>query len=417
MWDNRPTMNKTIKTIASVFLFILASQNLWAQANLNYEEVLKFNRELKLKLLVTTTIQEAMIIDEHLHPNEIDYIESKEWTDFIQKEISALLTQEQLQEIQKDPNFWKKAGRAIGKTVIGFLRGFRSQSRLNGIDTGIVYLVGNSLEYLIPAALINIGLPALAPIGFFFPTGELLTTGYIFLKKMVKAQKLKKMYGGKENYRLFDSLETEIQARLHQRKSDTALIPLQLINGEYVGLATNSGFSLKKEFVTYSALRKFLKEVGRTDLVKELQGQGYSSLSKVVLLTNAIYAEKDDRLKKAFEERFKRTFVEFNELKGQGSLVSWGFKTINARNCSDLIQSVKEVPSLSSANAVARLYENAILPTMADEWKGLDFVTFNRLKKQMIKLRVAANLNVSSKWTATHRDLFVKGLSQACRHP
>jgi hypothetical protein len=189
------------------------------------------------------------------------------------------------------------------------------------------------------------------------------------------------------------------------------------MKGDYIGLATNSGFAIKKDFLTFSALRKFLKEVGRADLTNNLQGQGYSSLSKVVLITNKIYAGNDNQLKLAFEERFKRTFVEFSELKGHEALVSWGFKSINAKNCSDLIQTVKDIPAMSSANAVARLYENAILPTMADEWKGLDFGTFKRVKKQLIKLRVAANLSDNLTWSATLKDMLLNELTNACRHP
>jgi hypothetical protein len=372
------------------------------------------NQELALRLMIYTTLEESILLDQKLHPDELAFIESDEWIDVVKAEVTPLLTNDQLDFIKQDPSFWKKISKGIGKKFSGLMKSFRSTSRLNGFDVALIFVLGKSFEYALPGMLFQMGLPGLATASLFIPVGTAIAAGYSLVKKMIKNNKIKKLYGGKDNFQEFKLVEKSIEDNLNLKKKSTLLFPFINSEGQYKGLAINSSLSFKKDFLTYGSLKRFLKQHDRKDLLDQTQDKNYSTLSKVVSLVTKVYEPSNLNLQKDFEHIFSYAMIDFIPLIEYSPLVQWSVSSAHSENCSDLIQSFGKVPVGSSLNAVARLLEKVTLPFMAQTWSGTKFKFFKKLHDVIIKLRVEANLSKDALWSERDELHFMNSLSSVC---
>jgi hypothetical protein len=401
-----------MKKIIFLLISFILSTSIWAQENLVLNP--DINKEVVLRLMIYTTLEESLLLDQKLYPEEISFIESDEWTDLVKKEVLPLLSKEQIQYTNKNPHFWKKTSRAIGSKFSNLIKSFRSTSRLNGFDVALLFVLGKSFEYALPGILLNMGLPGLATASLFIPIGTAIAAAYSLTKKMIKNQKLKKLYGGKENFQEIKLIEKSIEENLKLSKKGTLLLPFVNSDGQFKGLAINSSLSLKKTYITFTSLKKFLKQHDAKNLLNQLKDKDFSSLSKVIKIVNTIYESKNINLQKDFENYFAYATVDFIPLKDYGPLINWSFQSAHSKNCSELIQSVKYVPLGSSLNAVARLFEKVTLTYVAQTWSGAKFKLFKKLSEAIIKLRVEANLSEESIWSETDEIHFTNTLSAVC---
>jgi hypothetical protein len=401
-----------MKKYIFLLLSVIISTSIWAQQGLELNP--DINKEVVLRLMIYTTLEESLLLDQKLYPEEISFIESEEWTDLVKKEVLPLLTKEQVQYTNHDPNFWKKTSRAIGKKFSGLIKSFRSTSRLNGFDVALLFVLGKSFEYALPGILLNMGLPGLATASLFIPIGTAIAAAYSLTKKMIKNQKLKKLYGGNENYQEIKLIEKSIEENLKLTKKGTLLLPFVNSEGQYKGLAINSSLAFKKKFITFTSLKKFLKQNDAKNLLDQVNDKNYSSLSKVVKIVTSIYESKNINLQKDLENHFSYATIDFIPLKDYGPLINWSYQSAQSKNCSELIQSVKHVPNGSSLNAVARLFEKVTLTYIAQNWSGTKFKLFKKLSAAIVKLRVDANLSDVSTWSETDEIHFTTSLKAVC---
>jgi hypothetical protein len=406
-------MKKSIRGCLFFLVLLFCSTSLFAQVSpaLSSEEA---NQELALRLMVYTTLEESILFDQKLHPDELAFIESDEWTDTVKAEITPFLTSEQLAFIHQHPNFWKKASKGIGAKFSGLIKSFRTASRLNGFDVALIFVLGKTFEYALPGILLDMGLPGLATVSLVVPVGTAIAAGYSLVKKMIKNQKIKKLYGGKEKFQEFKLVEKSIEDNLNLRKKSTLILPFINSEGHYKGLSINSSLGFKKDFLTYGALKRFLKHHDEKDLISDIKEKKYTSLAKVVSLVTKIYESSNENLKKDFEHQFSFAMIDFLPLKEYSPLVQWTINSAHSKNCADLIQSFHQVPAGSSLNAVARLVEKVTLPFMAQTWSGTKFKFFRKIHDVIIKLRVEANLSTESFWSDTAEEHFVNSLTAVC---
>ena len=373
--------------------------------------------ELLLDLRITTALYEAGVENVELSQDEIIAIEDEEWISTIQETGTRILQEHHVADSDIKKVEWKKVAKKSGGFLLKIYKKFRSNSRINGIDVGLVYLLCKPIEnYLIPMMFISIGEPEFAAISLFVPTSAVITGTYTMFKKLINQRKIKKLYGDKNLFDFYKDLEASTAKQLHLDKDDTYLLPVRKIDNQVMLIAVNKDKSLSPHKLTFVKAYAYALDHGMSaSELKNVRKLGEKKLMKLILIIENFYSTQSPEWLSEFEKQFRDSVVLVDNLESTKELRTWASKIQEVSNCSDLRALIQVTPSGYSSREIFGLIRDVFIPTMADTLSGWKTGMFKRIRKGLEKIEVAINLEENPTWDHLQIKRLDLMLENACR--
>lgn len=372
--------------------------------------------DLLLDLRISTVLYRAGVERIELNDDEKAAIEDAEWIATVQEVGTSLLKSKNVstKEIQKVD--WRNVAKKTGGFFTKIYKKFRTSSRMNGVDVGIVLLLTNSLENLIPIILVGAGQPGLAAVSVFLPTGELLTGGYALFKNFLNQQKVKKLYGDKELYQFHRDLEEKVADSLHLNKDDTLLLPVRVVDNEAVLIAINKKQMADKNKISYGKARKYALGKGFTkEDLKTIHKSKEGKLMKLIMIVEKFYKTQDAAWLNEFEKQFENSVVKTDNLDSTKEMRTWSKGIKQVKDCEGFRQMIKSSPIGHYSREMILVIKEVFLQTLAEDMKGWKTGIFKRMRKGLLKIEVQINLEENPLWDSLQINRMDSMLQKACR--
>lgn len=398
-------------------LFGLISFNLFAtvEANGNIGETPDLSRDLLLDLRISTALYRAGVERVELNEDEKIAIEDTEWIATVQEVGTSLLKERNVSDKEIQKVDWRNVAKKTGGFFTKIYKKFRTSSRLNGVDVGIVLLLTNSLENLIPIFLVGAGQPGLAAVSVFLPTGELLTGGYALFKKFLNQRKIRKLYGDKELYKFHRDLGEKVADSLHLNKDDTLLLPVRIVENEAILFAINKKQMSDKNKISYGKARRYALEKGFSkEDFKAIHKSKESKLMKLIMLVEKLYKTQDAVWLSEFEKQFANSVVVTDNLESTKELRAWSKGVRQVKDCDGFRQLIKTSPAGHFSREMIILIKDVLFQTLAEDLKGWKTGMFKRIRKGLQKIEVQINLEENPVWDSLQIDRMDSMLQKAC---
>lgn len=395
-------------SILSLFSLSLCAQ----VAKVNSEA----SRDLLLDLRITTALYRTGVEKIELNQDEITAIEDEEWIADVQAAGTEILRKQKVSEAEIKNVDWSKVARKTGGFFSNIYKKFRTSSRLNGVDVGVVLLVSNAFENLIPVFLVGAGQPGLAAVSVFLPTGEALTAGYALFKKFLKQRKIRKMYGDKELYQFHRDLDEKVTDYLHLSKDETLLIPTRVVDGKVVLIAVNKNHLIGKHKLTFAKAKKYAEKHGvQDDDYKSLRKISDTKLAKFIVLIEQFYATQSSEWLSQFEKQFSDSIIVTDNLEPTKELRVWAHQINQVSNCDGLRILIQDVPKNHASRDIIVLVKDVLFPTLAENVKGWKTGMFKKLRKGLDKIEVQINLEKNPVWDLNQAQRIDQLFENTCR--
>jgi hypothetical protein len=242
--------------------------------------------------------------------------------------------------------------------------------------------------------------------------------------KVIRQRELYAIYGGKKEYK--EAMKAEFDMLKQMKMSDLAdvLIPLvgpDGVKGEGLAVTPTPGrikwllqtLGLRKKGLTFETLARFLKKRGfDPDSIAALRAEKrLPDEYKAVFLLGHVAAKNDEALNADLRAKFASNLVKLADLpQDRWGLRPWAEKFANVRSGADVRALLQEVPPGVPVSVMARLWDEILLPEIAENLPALSMDDLPRLKHQFAPLRrqavEAKDEPWSLKWETSFADYF-----------
>lgn len=402
-------------SLLSLFSFTVFAGPVNTPENTKTQETPELSQDLLLDLRITTALYRAGLERVELNQDEVSAIEDAEWIAEVQEIGTAILKEKKVSEADIKKVEWRNVARKTGGFFVKLYKKFRTSSRLNGVDVGIVLLLTNSLENLIPIFLVGAGQPGLAAVAVFLPTGEVLTGGYALFKKFLNQRKVRRMYGDKELYKFHRDLDDKVTEQLHLKKDDTLLLPVRTVDEKVVLIAVNKKRQMGKHKMTFAKARDYALEHGMTKKdLRPIEKSKEKKLMKLILLIESFYGKQSTEWLSAFEQQFSESIVVTSNLESTKELRTWARGIKNVKDCDEFRTLIKQSPAGRSSREMIVLIKDVLFTTIAETMKGWKTGMFKRMRKGLQKIEVQINIEENPAWDSVQIDRMDTMLLNAC---
>ena len=404
---------KSALTTLFIILSIVSSQMSYA-LNLNFfqdrpEIYEKFSNELDLKTEFTRIIIEAGLRIDRENPN-LNFNDDKKINQLIQTEIKNFgnfyLTKLQIPK-EKHNQFkaifinlkWDQVKTLIKKAHLGIEFVFKKR----GFGIGIAIMCGMLSEYLVPFALINIGLAKLIPLSMMTPWSLI----YSFVPNLANKMKIQNMLvetlGDKEKVKAYLAQQDEIYQILKVSGPSDLIIPLKDMNRELEYLVVNqhpwwrsvlSKIGFKPDGISLNEVVNFLEinQALNSYTNSIIEDGNLSNFEKINLLTEEIFAKNDSGLADKFRLSFSNSINQVVRKDGDWELIwEWTLKARKVNSLAELKVLTKQIPDQMSAYHLALIWEQILLPEYVKKM-DLNFTTSRKLVTDFELYKTKLNL-------------------------
>lgn len=314
----------------------------------------KFSSELDLKTEFTRIIIETGLKIDRENPN-LDFQNEKKINELIQKEISNFgnFYLEHLKiPKEKHSKFklifsslkWDQIKRILKKGHLGIEFIFKKK----GFGIGIAIMCGVLSEYLVPFALINIGLAKFIPLSMMTPWSVIYSIVPNLVTKIKIQSMLEKTLGDKEKVKAYLAQQDEIYNLLKLSGPSDLIIPLKDMGQELEYLVVNqhpwwrsliSKIGFKPDGISLTEVVTFLEENQATNSYTNsiIDDSNLSNFEKINLITEHIFSNSDtnvsDKFRLTFNDSINKIISKDNHWE---SIWEWTIKAKKVSSIEDL---------------------------------------------------------------------------------
>ena len=397
---------------------LLICQNLWA-LDLNAlssrpEEYEQFSKELQLKTDFTRVIIEAGLRIDQANP-DLDFKDEKKITELVQTEVINFgkYYEKKLnipaEKISKFQLIFKNLNKEqIIKIMKKAHLGIEFIFKKKGIGIGIAIICGMLSEYLVPIALINIGLAKFIPFSMMTPWSVI----YSFVPNLIQKANIQSMLtetlGDSDKVKAFKAQEDEIYSLLKISNIDDVLLPFNEMNQEVEYLIINHvpfwkkiliKIGFKEKGITEEKILAFLEDnQARSAYVNLIaEDSKLKSTEKISLLTEYIFSSTDENLKDLFRIQFDESINKVIKQSGDWEDIwSWTIKMKKAKTLDEVLSISKEMPENVTPAQLALIWEKILLTDYIKKMElnfssGRKFVNGFELFKTKLYLKKSAD--------------------------
>lgn len=373
----------------------------------------KFSKEIDLKTEFTRIIIEAGLRIDRENPN-LDFNNEKKINELIQNEIKNFgnfyLDKLQIPK-EKHNQFksifsnlkWDQIKTIFKKAHLGIEFVFKKR----GFGIGIAIMCGMLSEYLVPFALINIGLAKLIPLSMMTPWSVI----YSFVPNLANKIKIQNMLldtlGSKEKVKAYLAQQDEIYQALKVSGPSDLIIPIKNMNQELEYLVVNqhpwwrsvlSKIGFKPDGISLNEIISFLEENQAMNLYTNniIEDANLSNFEKINLLTEEIFSKNASPLTDKFRITFSNSINKLNIKNDQWeSIWEWALKAKKVSSLEELKNLTKQIPDTMSAYHLALIWEQILLPEYVKKM-DLNFATSRKLVTEFDLYKTKLNLKGSN---------------------
>jgi hypothetical protein len=259
--------------------------------------------------------------------------------------------------------------------------------------------------------------------------GYLLARGAMsVVPKMTMRRELIRLYGGKKEFD--EAMKIEDKMLADMKLSDLADVMMPLIGpdgkaGEGLAITPTPGrfgrflqaVGWKKKGLTFDTLADFLGRRGFEPraLAALREETRLPDEYKAVLLLAHVAARADPELNAAMRTAFESNVVKLANLSvDRWGLRPWAEKFADVRSGADVRDLLEHVPPGTPVEAVARIWDEALLPVIAENLPTLNQDSVPRLRRRFRTLSAIATRDRtqvwSPEWAKRFRDYFDKNV-------
>jgi len=393
------------------------------------------NQEFEKIVLELKAQKEISLITEELRNQGVDYFAAISPNGNVDEDLLAQQLQTTAAKFFADnPEalarskkvLWKKIAHWMNEQAVDILLEVRTKARLYGLDVGIAYVIGALGDNLLPVFFAVIGQPEIAATLLVLPTGVMETAGYLGLKNLFRHRKVVKEYGGNASYREYEKLERETRKKLHFLGKNDIVLPLASANqdGSSV-LISNDGLLRniwnllrpREDELTFHDLKQVALASGmsRKEL-RDLKNGVDEKTARETLLFEWLQKHLSDEEMAAVKMKFPASFITLKNSPELDPLVSWAGEASEVRTCEELTALMKKTPMGVSVPVLLSVWQNVMMPKIADDFKGTHINRFYRMSKSSFKLQIMGRLALKETWTEQWQARLSSAVGQLCKN-
>lgn len=379
----------------------------------------KFSSELDLKTEFTRIIIETGLKIDRENPN-LDFSDEKKINNLIQQEISNFgnFYLEKLKiPKEKHSKFklifsnlkWEQIKKILKKAHLGVEFIFKKK----GFGIGIAIMCGALSEYLVPFALINIGLAKFIPLSMMTPWSVIYSIVPNLVTKIKIQNMLEATLGDKEKVKAYLAQQDEIYNLLKVSGPSDLIIPLKDMNQELEYLVVNqhpwwrsvlSKIGFKPDGISLNEVITFLEDnqVANSYTNSIIEDSNLSNFEKINLITEHIFSRSDSNISDKFRLTFNESINKVIRKDNHWELIwEWTLKAKKVSTIEELKVLTQNLPEQMTSYHLALIWEQILLPEYVKKM-DLNFTTSRKLVTDFELYKTKLNLKTSQ---ATKEEL------------
>ena len=320
---------------------------------------------------------------------------------------------------------WKKVAHWMSDQVSGVLQEMRTEARLYGVDVGITYLIGAVGDKLLPIIFAVLAQPELAATVLVLPTGVMETAGYLGLKNLFLHHKIVKEYGGRESYRAYQKLELDARKKLHLQGKKDVILPLSAPDAEHNSLViSNDGLIRdllnliipRTNELTFHELKQISLKNGMTrKKLRSLKREVDDKVARESMLFEWLQTNLSEQDFETLKTKYPASFINVKSSPELNPISIWAGEAVDVKSCEDLTTLAKKAPMGVSVPVLMSVWQNVMMPKIADDFQGLHISRFYRMSKSSFKLQIIGRLAIQAAWNDQWQSQFMTMVDELCK--
>lgn len=355
-------------------------------------------------------IEDAVSREEQRIAKEAKNWDTDQWHSFVDTLIDEkiiLSIDENQVPVEKIP-FMKKLKTKIKSGLKSVVSGIVSMGRKDGTGTVIAYLGGTAAGYGMVGLGILIGSASMVSFFGIFPLATVTVSAVLAIKSISDRIKMKKAFNKGEDFDYFSEfrqISKKVKKHLNIKKGDL-IYAFSDQNGVVIrkkgvipGLLSFLGFNRDKLSIRY--LVKALKSEGMysEEIKKIRKNRKLDHVERVISMIQYIEKNFEQSDKDKILDKFARQRVyDLPIVENMKDIAVWAMDAKQINDLSELPDVLNKAPKGTAFITVVKVYQDYILPELADRIKGVKFKKFRCLRSGFFNQTAIGFKNIRLQW-------------------
>lgn len=362
-------------------------------------------------------IEDAVTREEQRLMKEAKNWDTQQWHSFIDTLVDEkiILAIDESEVSKENIPFMKKvksSAKSAMKSVVGSIV---SMGRTDGTGTVIAYLGGSAAGYAMVGVGMLIGSASMVSFFSIFPLATVTVSAVLAIKSISDNIKMKRAFNKGESYdyfSLYKQINKKVKKHLKIKKGDLIYV-FNDQNGVVIrkkGIVNGilSFFGFNKDKLSMRVLIKTLKKEGLyTDEIRKIKkSKKLGHIEKIVAMIQFIENNFDDHSKDRILNRFNRQRVyDLPIVENMKGIVVWGIEAGRISELNELPDALLKAPKGTAFMTVVKVYQDYVLPQMANNVKGVKFGKFKCLREGFFKQTATGYKNIRLQWLPDSKEV------------
>lgn len=355
-------------------------------------------------------IEDAVTREEQRIAKEAKNWDTEQWHSFVDTLIDEkiILSIDENQVPKEKISFMKKVKSKVRNGIKSVLSGIVSMGRVDGTGTVIAYLGGSAAGYAMVGVGLLVGSAGMVSFFSIFPLATVTVSAVLAIKSISDKIKTKKAFNTGEDfdyYAEYKQISKNVKKHLNIKKGDL-IYAFSDQNGVVIrkkGILPGilSFFGLSRDKLSMKYLVKALKKEGMytAEIKKIRKNRKLDSIERIVAMIQYIEVNFEQSDKDKILDRFaKQRVYDLPMVENMKDIAIWAMESKDIQDLSELPAALNNAPKGTAFVTVVKVYQDYILPELADRIRGIKFKNFKCLREGFFEQTAVGHKNIRLQW-------------------
>lgn len=355
-------------------------------------------------------IEDAVTREEQRIAKEAKNWNTDQWHSFVDTLIDEkiILSLDEKEVPKEKIQFLKRVKNTAKGALKSVVAGIVSMGRTDGTGTVIAYLGGTAAGYAMAGIGLLVGSAGMVSFFSVFPLATVTVSAVLAIKSISDKIKLKKVFNSGEDfdfYSEYKQISKKVQKHLNIKKGDL-IYAFSDQNGVVIrkkgflpGILSFFGFNKDKLSMKY--LVKALKKEGlyTAEIKKIRKNRDLEYIEKIAAMIQYIEVKFQQEDKDKILDRFsKQRVYDLPIVENMKDIAIWAMEARDIQDLSELKVTLTKAPKGTAFVTIVKVYQDYILPELADRIRGVTFKKFKCLRQGFFEQTAIGYKNIRLQW-------------------
>ena len=355
-------------------------------------------------------IEDAVTREEQRIAKEAKSWTTDQWHSFVDTLIDekVILSIDESQVPTEKVPFMKKVKNKVRAGIKSVVSGIVSMGRVDGSGTVIAYLGGSAAGYAMVGLGLLVGSAGMVSFFSIFPLATVAVSAVLAIKSISDKIKTRRAFNRGEDfdyYAEYKQISKKVKKHLNIKKGDL-IYAFSDQNGVVIrkkGILPGilSFFGLNKDKLSMKYLVKALKKEGMyTPEIKKIRkNRKLDSIERIVAMIQYIEVNFEQSNKDKILDRFaKQRVYDLPIVENMKDIAMWAMESRDIQDLSELPAALDKAPKGTAFVTVVKIYQDYIIPELADRIRGIKFKSFKCLRSGFYQQTAVGHKNIRLQW-------------------